>query len=158
MGQAAKKRVKEPLTLEEEREKVMRELEILGNRADAISKMAEVRKKRLKELMNQLGHRNNTNDYGQCFFQAKRTVSVNHALAKKLPKKILLEGFKPTVAMVDACAKKGTDLKGAVTVGAYESFTYSRPKGKEAEARRKEAIARSMQEAEEKVSAIMERI
>lgn len=139
-------------------EALMCELEVLGQRADALEEMIKARKTRLQAVLNERGLRSAENEYGSCYFSPKRTFEVVPEKVKSLPKKVLLEGFKPSAKLVDACAASGVDLKGAVTIGVYECFSYSPPKGKAAAALRKQAITRSMQEAEEKMAEIMERL
>lgn len=144
--------------LEEELGKLMAELDILATRQDGLSELVKARKSRAQAILNELGKRSIKTDHGTCFFTPKRSFTTDQEKAAKLPKKVLVQGFKASGPLVDACAKKGVDLKGAVTIGVYETFTYSRPRGKQAEAFRKEAVTRSMQEAEEKMAEIMENI
>jgi hypothetical protein len=142
-----------------EKVKLMKELNILTDRRDAIEAMIKARKTRLKGLMNDAGERCSESEWGTAAFKPKRSFTVEAPeKLSKFKKSVLIEGFKPSAKLVDALAKRGTSIKGIITVGVNETFEYSRPKGKEAEARRKEAVARSMQEAEAKVAEILERI
>lgn len=160
MGAAAPKTKPEMQAdpLVEELETLMAELDILATRQDGLAGLVKARKSRAQAILNELGKRSVKNDHGTCFFTPKRSFTTDAEKATKLPKKVLVQGFKASGPLVDACAKRGVDLKGAVTIGVYETFTYSRPRGKQAEAFRKEAVTRSMQEAEEKMSEIMENI
>jgi len=144
---------------DEEKAKLLKELAVLTDRKDAIEEMIKARKVRLKTLMNEDGERTLEGEWGAAAFKPKRAFSIeDRAALKKFKKDVLIEGFKPTAKLVDALGKRGISVKGVITIGVNETFEYSRPRGKEAQARRKEAIARSMQEAEEKVAEIVERI
>lgn len=144
--------------MEDELAQLMAEMEIISTRQDSLERLLKARRDRAQAILNELGKRSIKDDHGTCFFTPKRTFETDQEKAAKLPKKVLVQGFNATASLVDACAKKGIDLKGSVTIGVYETFTYARPRGKKAEAFRKEAVARSMQEAEEKIAEIMENI
>jgi len=143
---------------EAEREQLLKELNILTDKQDALKAMIDARKARLQAMMNDAGERTVESDYyGGAGFSPRRSFKVldKEKLKRRVSKAVLVEGFKPTAAIVDAMAQEGISVKDVIGIGVNESFSYRRPATKEAKERRRRIIDESRNVYEAKVAEIM---
>lgn len=140
MGDAARKTTVTEGITDEDVERLLKRLNILTDQRDALDELIKADKARLRAIMEERGDRAFESDYyGTVVFSPRRNFRVidKGLLKKRVTKDFLVEGFKPTAALVDALAQKGISIDGMISIGVNEQFTYRRPTTAEAEERRR---------------------
>jgi len=143
---------------EAQKAKLLKEINILDTQKRALDDAIKDRKSAIQALMDQAGDRSVSDEYsGSMSFTPRRSFKVTDKkmLKSRLTKDALVEGFKPTAALVDALTEKGISIAGMIDVGVSENLVYRPPSSKEAEAYRKSAIEESRRQAEAKVAEIV---
>lgn len=163
MGAAKKKeRTPTPADVEADKRKELDDLlyehSVIADRMDALEEMKSARRNRILLLMRDLGSTKFEGEAGQAAFTTRRSFTVRSAekLAELMTPLQLAALASITADVYDAAKAEKVAIDDAVTVGQSESLTVSRARTKAETDRRKQHIAESKRQAEQRIAELRE--